>query len=146
MPILIVNLFWHTKIAFKNFRDPSALLIITTIFWAVFPWTNKLGYWDDFLSSEYYGGHSIYCYIDVPRVKAPKALSRYFIKSSLAENSDGVLLSVQNWSYGELHVPSYLSESFYKKVAIQWHDRYDSTSKVFIVQSLNKEEIKYLIK
>jgi len=144
MPVLVANLFWNKEIEFKFFKDPFIVLIITTIFWAVFPWSNKFGYWDDFLSSESYGGHGIYCYVDIISAKAPKALCHYFIKSSLAENPNSTLLSIQNWSYGELRVPSYPSESFYKKIAIQWHDHYDSTSKVFIVQSLDKSEIKYI--
>jgi hypothetical protein len=144
MAILVLNLFWNREMIFQNFKKPSLILIIVIMFWGVIPWSNKLGYWDDFLSSEYYGGHGLYCYIDIAKEKVPKALSPYFIKSSLAQNPDSSLLSVQNWSYGELNVPSYPSARFYKKMAEQWFKTYDTTGKIFIVQSLKKTEIRYI--
>ena len=144
MPILAVSLFWKSEVNFKIFKNPFAILIITTIFWIVLPWSNKFGYWDDFLSSEYYGGHGVYCYIDIARNKVPKALSPYFIKNSVAQNPDSSLLSIQRWSYGELHVPSYPSTRFYKKLAAQWYKTYDTTGKIFIIQSSNKKDITYI--
>jgi hypothetical protein len=144
MPLLVANLFWKKEVDFKFFKKPYTILIVTTLFWAVIPWSNKFGYWDDFLSSEYYGGHALFCYIDVATKKAPKELDPYFIKNLVAQNSDSCLLSIQRWSYGELNVPSYPSARFYKKLAAQWYKRYDTTGKVFIVHSLKKNEITYL--
>jgi hypothetical protein len=144
MPILVFNLFWNREMEFRFFKTPSVMLIIITIVWAILPLTNKFGYWDDFLSSEYYGGHNVYCYIDIPKTKAPLALHAYFIKSSLAESTDSSLLVVQDWSYGEMHVPAYPATWFYKKLAKQWSKKFDSTSKIFIIHYFDKKEIQYI--
>ena len=140
MPLLAINLFWNKNIDWPAFRKPYGILIITLVFWFILPSSNRFGYWDDFLSSEYYGGHTSFCYIDVELSQVPKALHPYFVKKlSVIENPDSVL-SVQNWSYGEMNVPVYPSMRMYKKIAAQWQKRYGDSDKIFIIQAPYKKE------
>lgn len=117
MICLVMVLFAKTSLQpqqlIVNRRFPAHIIVV--VLFLVMPFTNLLGFWDDFPS------WSLYTFTTknmIIRVE-PEELEQLPYNTSMMtmDKFDGTYIDVEHWSYSELSVPVYPEVRIFRKVA-----------------------------
>jgi hypothetical protein len=119
MALFIVFLFWHdaspSGLRLLGPRAPAARAVAVLLFW-VMPALSFIGMWDAYLSSALYSGNvaqGIVAITPALRSRLPPEISRHVIVNRVGTN----VLTVWDWSMGELAAPPYPEQRVYLNVA-----------------------------
>ncbi len=101
----------------------------------VMPFTNFVGFWDDYTSFKLYSGNSKSLKICVSKNKIPKALNPYIYNKKNSYCSDSNFINVDNWAYKELNVPSYSEKRVFQLLKQKLIKKHPNTFEKFTIVS-----------
>ena len=119
MALSVVLLFWKSEqLSFKDIvlTKNSWLHRLVLVLFGILPLLSFVNLWDAYLSSALYSGNirSAVLYVNESVVdKLPAEVRRYATKT--ADNKS--IVNIDQWSFGELNVPSYPETRIYKNIA-----------------------------
>lgn len=135
MAAFVVLLFWRdaSPLGFRvpGARAPAARAVAALLFW-VMPALSFVGMWDAYLSSALYSGNvaqGIVAITPALRAKLPPEISRHVVVNRVGTN----VLTVWDWSMGELDAPPYPERRVYLNVARRLCRYGDDTADVKLV-------------
>ena len=119
MALLVVLLFWRDVAPAwpraADVRTHVACAVVAVLFWMM-PALSFVGLWDAYLSGALYSGNVAQGIVAItPRLRArlPAEVDRHVIVNRVGTN----VLTVWDWSMGELHAPPYPERRVYLNVA-----------------------------
>jgi len=112
--ILLVLFWWHVeRLLLRDLLVPQKVIVVL---FALMPALSLVNLWDHYLSSSLYSGNrtsGLIYFNDGVFDRLPEAIQDYVSDEGPNRGS----LDINDWSFGELNVPSYPEPRIYKNVA-----------------------------